>query len=196
MLRGLISCARCGKRLEGDWRHNRAFYRCRLADPAEYAPNSALDAEHPTNAYVREDRITTRIDEWLARLFDSDHINEILTDLANTTEIDHAVDLRTELAQRRITEADAKLRRYKATLDAGANPTVVAKWISEAEAERTAALVELANTEQREVVSEGGQQIVSQDSRPVHAIVNMGTILLGWVPDYPVHPAGDQGLHH
>lgn len=45
-------------------------------------------------------------------------------------------------------DADAKLSRYRATLDAGDDPPVIAGWITEAQADRTAALAELAATEQ------------------------------------------------
>ena len=74
VLRGLVTCARCGKRLEGTWRHHRAYYLCRLADPAEYARSEELEAEHPRYAYLREDQVIGHVDRWLAQLFDPEHI--------------------------------------------------------------------------------------------------------------------------
>jgi Recombinase zinc beta ribbon domain len=81
VLRGLITCARCGRRMQGSWRQTRAYYQCRLADPAEYARSRELEADHPRSAYVREDRITTHIDTWLAQLFDPDHIEQTIAEL-------------------------------------------------------------------------------------------------------------------
>lgn len=152
-LRGLITCSRCGKRLEGDWRHNRAFYRCRLADPAEYARTPDLDIEHPRNAYVREDRITCHIDGWLARLFDPEHIEQTMADLSCADVPEDANDHRAELAQQRVADADGKISRYKAALEAGTDPALVAQWISEAQAVRTAAVAELAKMEQPAALS-------------------------------------------
>jgi hypothetical protein len=50
VVRGLVRCGTCGRRMEGSWRHGRCYYLCRLADPLEYARSQALDAEHPRYA--------------------------------------------------------------------------------------------------------------------------------------------------
>ncbi|MGK5741561.1 hypothetical protein [Micromonospora sp. URMC 103] len=42
-------------------------------------------------------------------------------------------------AQTTIAECDAKLERYRAALDAGADPSVVSNWIAQSQAERTRA---------------------------------------------------------
>jgi len=141
-------------RLEGDWRHNRAFYRCRLADPAEYARTPDLDVEHPRNAYVREDRITCHIDGWLARLFDLEHIERTtMADLAVVGSSEDHDDSRAELARGRVANDDAKISRYKVALEAGTDPALVAQWVSEAQAARTAAVAELARMEQPDALS-------------------------------------------
>jgi site-specific DNA recombinase len=46
-------------------------------------------------------------------------------------------------AQAIITECDAKLERYRAALDAGADPAVVTDWISQTQAERARAEADL-----------------------------------------------------
>ncbi|WP_406079026.1 hypothetical protein [Micromonospora sp. NBC_00858] len=46
-------------------------------------------------------------------------------------------------AQTIITECDAKLERYRAALDAGADPAVVTEWISQTQAERARAEADL-----------------------------------------------------
>lgn len=71
MLRGLIFCGVCGRRMEGAWRPNRAhdtgrvLYRCAIRN------NRALGEsfpDHPQSVYVREDAILNSIDEWIASL--------------------------------------------------------------------------------------------------------------------------------
>jgi site-specific DNA recombinase len=47
--------------------------------------------------------------------------------------------------RRVIQESDAKLRQYRATLDAGADPAVVTGWIAHTQAERNQAEQQMGN---------------------------------------------------
>jgi site-specific DNA recombinase len=53
LLAGLITCGRCGRRLESCWSCGRPAYRCRHGYTSATAPDSA----RPRNTYVREDQI-------------------------------------------------------------------------------------------------------------------------------------------
>ncbi len=53
LLAGLITCGRCGRRLESAWSYGRAAYRCRHG----YTSATVPDPARPKNAYVREDQI-------------------------------------------------------------------------------------------------------------------------------------------
>ena len=53
LLRGLVRCGACGRRMQGSWNHDRAHYRCKL--PYEYALANKVD--HPPTIYVREDHV-------------------------------------------------------------------------------------------------------------------------------------------
>jgi len=53
LLAGLITCGRCGRRLESAWSYGRAAYRCRHG----YTSAAIPDPARPKNAYVREDQI-------------------------------------------------------------------------------------------------------------------------------------------
>ena len=53
LLAGLITCGRCGRRLESAWSYGRAAYRCRHGHTSATVPDPA----RPKNAYVREDQI-------------------------------------------------------------------------------------------------------------------------------------------
>jgi len=143
VLRGIITCARCGRRMQGSWRQSRAYYQCRLADPAEYARSRELEADHPRSAYVREDRITTRIDIWLAQLFDPEHIEHTIAELTQPA-ADDALSPRAEMLRRTIAQLDQKLDRYRDALEAGTNPALIATWTAEVESAMAAAETELA----------------------------------------------------
>jgi len=53
LLAGLLSCGRCGRRLESAWSNGRPAYRCRHGHPSAARP----DPGRPKNTYVREDQI-------------------------------------------------------------------------------------------------------------------------------------------
>jgi hypothetical protein len=61
--------------------------------------------------------------------------------------VDDAATARAAGARQQIAEADRKLAGYRDALDAGADATVVASWIGEAQADRLAALDDLARVE-------------------------------------------------
>jgi site-specific DNA recombinase len=143
VLRSLITCARCGRRMQGSWRQTRAYYQCRLADPAEYARSRALEADHPRSAYVREDRITRHIDTWLAELFNPGNIDQTIAQLTQPV-TDDAPSPRAEVLRRTLAELDRKLDRYRDALEAGTNPALIAQWTAEVETSKAATQSELA----------------------------------------------------
>ncbi|MGW3621837.1 zinc ribbon domain-containing protein [Micromonospora arida] len=51
---GLIYCAACDRRMQGQYSHGDAYYRCRF--PQEYA--LANQVQHPSNVYLCEDTLT------------------------------------------------------------------------------------------------------------------------------------------
>ena len=53
LLAGLITCGRCGRRLESCWSYGRPAYRCRHG----YTSATVPDPARPKNTYVREDQI-------------------------------------------------------------------------------------------------------------------------------------------
>lgn len=66
--------------------------------------------------------------------------------MAEAQPLDHSPAAGTA-AQTITAECDAKLERYRAALDAGANPAVVTSWIAQTQAERARAEADLrANT--------------------------------------------------
>ena len=53
LLAGLITCGRCGRRLESAWSNGKPAYRCRHG----YTSAAVPDTTRPKNTYVREDQI-------------------------------------------------------------------------------------------------------------------------------------------
>ncbi len=81
-LRGLLFRGACGRRMQGaarvGKRTTRILYRCELGK-SRSVPIDLSD--HPRTAYLREDTVTSRLDEWIASLADPE-------DLARGQEVD------------------------------------------------------------------------------------------------------------
>lgn len=140
-LSGLLFCGLCGRRMGGQPNHGHVHYRCRYA--AEYA--LANEVDHPKTVYVRGDRIEAALARWTSRLFAPEHrastIDQMVAAGAAPEPIDEA---RLDAARRGLVEADAKLARYRSAIEAGNDPTVIAVWVAEVQAERSQAARVLA----------------------------------------------------
>ena len=62
-LRGRLYCGFCERRMQGQYNHGDAYYRCRY--PKEYA--LASHVRHPGNVYLREADVLPAIDRWPPR---------------------------------------------------------------------------------------------------------------------------------
>jgi site-specific DNA recombinase len=142
LLRGLILCARCNRRMEGSWNNNRAHYRCKLK-----AADTALAADgHPAAVYVREDKVVDRVDDWLEGLFSPTRRPQTIDTLYEASD-DPALATRRRAARDVLRSCDDRLAKYRAALDAGADPRVVTGWIAEVTAERQRHEIELSRAE-------------------------------------------------
>jgi site-specific DNA recombinase len=133
-LRGLLLCGICTRKMQGHWVNDRAHYRCRY--PNEYAASNEL--EHPRNVYLREDLVVPELDRWLASLFTPAHLPATIKALAEAQEMDvgpgRAAML--EAARRTLADCDQRLAKYRAGLEAGMDPGLVAQWTGEVSAQR------------------------------------------------------------
>lgn len=57
LLRGLLRCGQCGRRMDVHWVHQRAGYRCRHG----YRSTRSRPSAAPDNVYLREDQILRRM---------------------------------------------------------------------------------------------------------------------------------------
>lgn len=138
MLKGMITCNACGRKLVANVVRGRLQYRCRMRD--EYP---GLD--HPRSLSVREDQLLPTIDRWLCQVFDDDNIDDTITTLANV-EID---DLNTaeELETRRmIKDCDKRIANLEIACESTTDPDTIAGFARRVErirAERKAAELRL-----------------------------------------------------
>jgi site-specific DNA recombinase len=133
VLRGLLYCGVCGRKMQGHWANQAPYYRCRF--PVEYALANKL--EHPRNVTLRQDTLLPPLDEWLAGKFAPCYLPATIDELIAATTVPE-IRARPADAQHELELAacDRKLAQYRAALDAGADPASIAKWITETEAER------------------------------------------------------------
>ena len=131
VLAGRMRCGVCGRRMQGHWSHGRAYYRCKFTE--DYPDGGR---EHPRNIYVKEDALLPGLDEWLAELFDDDHIDDTCHRLAGVSEPDPAAQEREAALRAAIADCDRKLANYRALLDHEDAVTVAAEWIADTRRER------------------------------------------------------------
>ena len=137
VLRGRLHCGYCGRRMQGQYSNREPYYRCRY--PREYA--LASHVRHPGNVYLREADLLPAIDNWLVTIFAPHQLEQTIREMqaaqepATPVPAPPAQDIHAVIA-----DCDARLARYQAALDAGADPQAVAEWTRQVKAERAAAL--------------------------------------------------------
>ncbi|HEU5305720.1 MAG TPA: recombinase family protein, partial [Acidimicrobiia bacterium] len=131
-----------GRKMGAQHNHGHAYYRCRY--PTEYARTN--DVDHPRTVYLREADVVPELDAWLARIFDPERLDETCAELAAASgpgDVDHAA---LEAARRKLDDCDTRLDRYRAALESGTDPAVVARWIAEVQGDRLRAQQALASS--------------------------------------------------
>jgi DNA invertase Pin-like site-specific DNA recombinase len=135
---GSLFCGLCQRRMQGHWINQTPYYRCRY--PTEYA--LANNIPHPRNVYLRQDTFETDVHRWLATVFAPGRLNQTIDQMMAgqqaTTDNTAA-----EAATTKIADANLKLARYRAALDAGGDPEEIGKWITETTTQRLRAQADL-----------------------------------------------------
>ncbi len=140
VLRGLLYCGICGRKMQAQHNNQRTYYRCRYAK--EYA--LASHVQHPVNVYVREEQLLPAVDGWLLKIFAPHRLTQTVRELAATNCPQPTPLVPADDSAALIAECDAKLARYQATLDAGGDPVTVAAWTRTVTAQRAAVLARAA----------------------------------------------------
>ncbi len=135
-LRGLLSCALCGRRMQGTMRGTRAYYRC---------PNSsAAHGEGRVSLYLREAVPVRLVDEWLAAELAVEAQATTATELAERCGPTPDEQARITAARARVAEIDRKIARLAEAFEAGLSPDSFAALDRRYQAERASALAETA----------------------------------------------------
>lgn len=138
-LRGRLRCSVCNRKMEASPRAHGIYYRC----PARtLAPHSPVLARHPAAVYVREAAICAPLNRWIATLFDASNRDRTVQALVGSQGSSFA-NAHLDQARRRLANAEARLRRHQAAIEAGVDPAAIVDAINQAQAERAAARAEL-----------------------------------------------------
>jgi len=141
VLRGRLYCGYCGRRMQGQYSNQAAYYRCRY--PREYA--LASHVRHPGNVYLREADVLPAIDRWLLVIFAPHRLEQTIREMqAAQDPLPAVLSPPGQDTKALIANCDARLARYQAALDAGADPKAVAEWTRQVQAERAAVLARVA----------------------------------------------------
>jgi len=155
-LTGLMFCGVCRRRMQGSWNNGKPHYRCVFPD--QYALANKI--EHPRSLYVREELVLPPLDAWLAGAFDPRRLPDTLRAMTAGQDLDHHADQvatqAVEKARAQIAEADAKLARYRAALESGTDPALIAAWTAEITAAKATAQARLR-------AAGGGRQRMTED---------------------------------
>jgi hypothetical protein len=114
LLRGLVRCGKCQRKMQGATIRSGAYYRCTAQT---MAPGSAALADHPKTVNLREDVVVERLNAWIGRVFHPENVDETVATLLG----DQPVGGRSagsEAAKRRLSEAEARVRRYQEAISA------------------------------------------------------------------------------
>ncbi len=167
VLRGLLRCGACGARMQGNWNHDRAHYRCRV--PAEYALANKVD--HPPTIYLREDHVVPALDEWIASVFDPANIDDTIAALAEAQAPSDADEARAEAARRALDDASEKIDRLVAAIEAGSPADLVGPRLKELRATKLAAEQDLKAARPRGLLDEADIRALIEAVGPITAVL-------------------------
>jgi hypothetical protein len=78
VLRGLVRCGVCRRKMAGEMVRKAAYYRCATRT---LAPGSAALADHPSPVNLREDVIVEALNRWIGRLFHPESVDQTVAEL-------------------------------------------------------------------------------------------------------------------
>jgi site-specific DNA recombinase len=139
LFRGLLRCGLCDRIMAGSVNHGRIYYRCKASRDDVRQHGIA----HPPVLYLRQESIIDPVDRFLTEELGRTSLADTLHRIADASHraalAEHQQHDDAPRLRKTIAESDNKIAQYRATLDAGGDPTLVAGWISETMAVRKAA---------------------------------------------------------
>ncbi len=144
LLRGLVRCACCMRKMQGGMIRNTPYYRCIART---LAPGSSVLADHPKTVNLREDALTASINAWIGRVFDRENRDATVRMLMESQGAATA-SAGADAVRRRLADAERALRSFQAAIGAGVEPAALVEGINQAQAAREAARTQLAHAPQ------------------------------------------------
>ena len=141
MLRGLVRCGICERRMQGATIRAGAYYRCTART---MAPGSALLRDHPKTVNLREEPVVEALNGWIGQLFNRTNINATVAALLDSQAGQRKSGGR-DVAKRRLLDAESRIRRFQDAIAAGVDPAALVDPLNRAQAECTAAQAEIDN---------------------------------------------------
>lgn len=140
LLRGLVRCGVCDRKMEGAAHRSAIMYRCRSRT---LAPGSNALKDHPPTIYLREEAVTGALNRWIATLFEPSKRADTVATLVGGQHGQLVDTGRVEPARRKLADSQTRLRRHQAAIEAGVEPPALVDAINQAQAERAAAQAEI-----------------------------------------------------
>jgi len=135
VLRGLLWCGHCQRRMQGTHLRGQALYRCRATSP-DYA---TVPAGHPRSLAVQERRLLAALDPWLTGLFADDKLEEAARMVADADRQRHGNDPRVAQARQAAASARLRIERLLDAVERGGDSAVYAPPIERANRDLAAA---------------------------------------------------------
>ncbi|MEU6559898.1 recombinase family protein [Nocardia nova] len=170
VLRGRIRCVYCDRRMQAGMLHGAVYYRCAART---LAPGSVVRDEHPPTVNLRESHIVGPLNRWLAGLFNAQNRRETLAMLLQAVNADDGEARRKQLKQK-TTDAELKLRRHRAAIEAGVDPATLVAAMNSAQADKAVAIAELERLPVRVAVSLTEIAAVIDALGDIDAVLNAG----------------------
>ena len=138
-LRGVLRCGICQRKMQGAAIRRGTYYRCTARS---MAPGSAALACHLRTVNLREEVVLEPLNGWIGRLFDRTNIDDTVTSLVSSQGGGAEPGMR-RAVRAFLADAQARLRRHQAAIEAGVDPAALVDAMNAAQAERAAAQAEL-----------------------------------------------------
>ncbi len=117
LLRSMVRCGICGRKMEGaSRRQDTTYYRC---NARTLVPGSAIAGAHPAQIYLREDLVAPAVNRWIGRLFDPAHRESTLDALYRVDDTAERHRAQTRRLEGRVAAAEATMSRLRRALEAG-----------------------------------------------------------------------------
>jgi len=125
-LRGLVVCARCGKRMQGHTVRRKSGAR-RVGYQCVYRSEYPGDDSHPRVTLLAEDRILPAVDAWLADLTSADRLESTVRAILEADNHESTDPPELRRARLQASGARKKLSQYLDALEAGMDPALIAE---------------------------------------------------------------------